>query len=109
MANDATNRWTDGPWWAQLIKTIGVTATLLVALLGFFLHAWSQDRDRAAEDLRANTVSIRDLKENLLLHAQDTAYGVKSLDRIHNVIMATCLNGAMDEDQRQRCVNGAER
>lgn len=70
--------------------------------IGVFLVWWLTGDLNARID--ANTVALGIMKENMALHALDSTYLMKQLDRIASITRAMCVNAAEGVTEQARCV-----
>lgn len=88
------------PWWSKTLWVVGPT-TLIALGLVYFLATTIADR------VRDTAVSVQALRENLLLHSNDTEILHRNIEqymRIQNALTRQlCVNAARTGDERAGC------
>lgn len=91
---------TNGPWWSKTLWVVG-PVTLIALGLVYYLATTISDNQRAQSS------DIRSMRENLLLHHNDTEVLHRNIEqymRIQNSLTRQlCVNAARTADERAGC------
>lgn len=88
------------PWWTKTLWVVGPTTLIALGLVYFLATT-------IADSVKGSQVDIRTLRENLLLHHNDTETLHRNIEQYmriqNNLTRQLCVNAAQTSDERVGC------